>query len=152
MGWTIDDDVVPAGKCIILGVPHTSMWDFVVSYLYYKGVGGDARCMVKKELFFPPVGWILRALGAFPIDRGSSTKVMMSTIHEMERAETFHLAIAPEGTRKPVRAWKTGFHLGDQACRTRQGVQTDGRSSRRHEGYPGDIRTDASHSKTSRKI
>lgn len=111
MGWTIDDDVVPAGKCIILGVPHTSMWDFVVSYLYYKGVGGDARCMVKKELFFPPVGWILRALGAFPIDRGSSTKVMMSTIHEMEKAETFHLAIAPEGTRKPVRAWKTGFHL-----------------------------------------
>lgn len=111
LGWTIDDGVVPVDKCIILGVPHTSVWDFLISYLYYEGVGGNARCMVKKEMFFPPLGWLLRALGAFPIDRSSSTKVVMSTIHEMERSRSFHLAIAPEGTRKPVRVWKTGFHL-----------------------------------------
>lgn len=111
MGWTIDDEVVPADKCIILGVPHTSMWDFVVSYLYYEGVGGHARCMVKKEMFVPPLSWILKALGAFPIDRGSSSKVLVSTIREMGRTGTFHLAMAPEGTRKPVKVWKTGFHL-----------------------------------------
>ena len=111
MGWTIDSEVVPVDKCIILGAPHTSIWDFVVAYLYYEAVGGSARCMIKKELFFPPLGWIIRAMGGFPIDRKNSTEVVMSTIHEMEKASKFHLAIAPEGTRKPVKNWKTGFHL-----------------------------------------
>jgi len=111
MGWTIDSDVVPENKCIILGVPHTSIMDFVVSYLYYEAIGGEAKCMVKKEMFTPPLGWILKPLGAFPIDRRNSTEVMRSTIHEMEKSEKFHLAIAPEGTRKPIKAWKTGFHL-----------------------------------------
>lgn len=29
----------------------------------------------------------------------------------MESVDRFHLAIAPEGTRKPTRKWKTGYHL-----------------------------------------
>ena len=111
MGWTIDYELVPEDKCIILGVPHTSIWDFIVSYLYYEAIGGTAKCMIKKELFFPPLGWILRALGGFPIDRTNSTRVIISTIREMERCKSFHLAIAPEGTRKPTKSWKTGFHL-----------------------------------------
>ena len=39
MGWTIDEDSVKEDKCILLGVPHTSIWDFVVSYLYYRSRG-----------------------------------------------------------------------------------------------------------------
>ena len=36
MGWTIDNDtIIPEDKAIILGVPHTSGWDFVISYLFY---------------------------------------------------------------------------------------------------------------------
>ena len=31
-------------------------------------------------------------------------------IDEMEKDDTFILAIAPEGTRKPVKKWKTGYH------------------------------------------
>ena len=88
MGWTIDYELVPEDKCIILGVPHTSIWDFIVSYLYYEAIGGTAKCMIKKELFFPPLGWILRALGGFPIDRTNSTRVIISTIREMERCKS----------------------------------------------------------------
>ena len=111
MGWTGVDPPVPDEKCIILGVPHTSIWDFVVSYLYYTSVGGHVRCMIKKEFFFPPLGWLLRALGAVPVDRSHPTNLVRSLIHEMEGPGHFHLALAPEGTRKPVRNWKTGFHL-----------------------------------------
>ena len=28
----------------------------------------------------------------------------------MKRTPVIHLALAPEGTRKPVKRWKTGFH------------------------------------------
>ena len=67
--------------------------------------------MIKKEMFFPPLGWILRAMGAFPVDRANSSTLIRSLITEMNASETFHLAIAPEGTRKAVKHWKTGFHL-----------------------------------------
>ena len=67
--------------------------------------------MVKKEFFFPPLGWLLRALGAIPVDRSNSGTLIRSLIHEMNACETFHLALAPEGTRKPVRRWKNGYHL-----------------------------------------
>ena len=111
LGWTAMEPPVPEKKAVILGVPHTAISDFVISYLYYTSVGGRARIMIKKEFFFPPLGWLLKALGAIPVDRSSPTRMLLSVMREMERSETFHLALAPEGTRKPVRNWKTGYHL-----------------------------------------
>lgn len=111
LGWKAMEPPVPEEKCIILGVPHTSILDFVISYLYYESVGGDARCMVKKQMFFPPLGWLLRAMGGVPVDRSNATALLHSVIREMNGGGHFHLAIAPEGSRKPVRHWKTGFHL-----------------------------------------
>lgn len=116
MGWTAVEPPVPEDKCIILGVPHTSMWDFVVSYLYYTSVGGKAYVMIAKEFFWWPLGAILRALGAIPVDRKSPTSLMVSLIHEVNKAKKIHLAIAPEGTRKAVRKWKTGFHTIAKEC------------------------------------
>ena len=111
MGWTIDDqNVVPEDKCIILGVPHTSAWDFVISLLFYTSIGGSAKVMVKKEFFFWPIGGLLRKIGGLPVDRKNATRLVLSTIHEMKEAKVCHLAIAPEGTRKPIKRWKTGFH------------------------------------------
>ena len=111
LGWTAVEPPVEEDRCIILGVPHTSIWDFLISYLYYNSIGGVAKCMVKKEMFFPPLGWILKAMGGIPVDRTSPTKLVRSIIREMEKGCKVHLAIAPEGTRKPIARWKTGFHL-----------------------------------------
>ena len=111
MGWTVDSGIVPEKKCILLGAPHTSIWDFVVAFLYYYSQGGNAKCMVKKEMFVPVLGGIIRAMGAIPVDRQNAAGLLKSVIQAMEAEETFHLAIAPEGTRKPVKRWKTGFHL-----------------------------------------
>ncbi len=110
-GWKGVGEVVPEKKCIILGAPHTSIWDFPISYLYYTSIGGKGRIMVKKEFFFWPMGPILRKLGAIPVDRKNPTALMVSIIHEMNKCDTFHLCLSPEGTRKPMKRWKTGFHL-----------------------------------------
>jgi len=48
-GWKATNGVVPDKKAIIIGVPHTSSWDFVYSYLYYTSLGGKANIMIKKE-------------------------------------------------------------------------------------------------------
>ena len=111
MGWESIGGPMKEKKAIVLGVPHTSVWDFLVSYLFYTQFGKVAHIMIKKEFFFWPLGPILRACGAVPVDRDSAASMVRSLIHEMDQADEFHLAIAPEGTRKAVKRWKTGFHL-----------------------------------------
>jgi 1-acyl-sn-glycerol-3-phosphate acyltransferase len=66
--------------------------------------------MVKGELFWGPLGWLLRKMGGIPVDRKRGSNVALSVIKEMKAQKTVHLALAPEGTRKPVKRWKTGFH------------------------------------------
>lgn len=103
MGWTTVGGPLPEKKGIILGVPHTSVWDFVVSYLFYTQFDRTAHVMIKKEFFFWPVGVFLRKVGCIPVDRRSAAAMVKSLIEEMEKVDTFHLAIAPEGTRKAVK-------------------------------------------------
>jgi len=111
MHWTIvEDELPPEPKHITLGAPHSSIWDFVVAWLYYKSLGGSPRVMIKQELFFWPLGALLRRLGAIPVDRKNPVRVTRQIIEAMDQSESFHLCIAPEGTRKPVKRWKTGFH------------------------------------------
>lgn len=111
LGWTTDGGPMKEDKAIVLGVPHTSAWDFVISYLFYAQFGRSAKVMVKKEFFIGPIGWLLRKMGGTPVDRSNATAMLKSLIAEMEKEKIFHLAIAPEGTRKPIKRWKTGFHL-----------------------------------------
>ena len=66
--------------------------------------------MVKGELFVGPLGWVLRKMGGIPVDRKRGSNVALSVIREMKAQKTVHLALAPEGTRQPVKRWKTGFH------------------------------------------
>lgn len=110
-GWTVDSAPTPDDKAIILAAPHTSLLDFPVCYLFYKSIGETPHALVKKELFFWPMGTLLRKMGAIPLDRSNATASMKRVIDEVRNAEgRFHLSIAPEGTRKPVKKWKTGYH------------------------------------------
>jgi 1-acyl-sn-glycerol-3-phosphate acyltransferase len=110
LGWRVVEPTVPEPKCIILGAPHTSAWDFVISYLYYSSVGGKAYVMVKKSFFWGPLGPIMKAMGALPVDRSHGASLVRQVIEEFREREVFHLAIAPEGTRRRTDKWKTGFH------------------------------------------
>ena len=98
-------------KAIVLGVPHTTIWDFLVSYLFYTQFGKVAHIMVKKSFFVWPLGPILKACGAVPTDLSSPATTVKSLIEVMEDVPEFHLALAPEGTRKLAKRWKSGYHL-----------------------------------------
>lgn len=110
-GWKAVNGVMPHKKAIIIGVPHTSAWDFIISYLYYTSVGGVANIVIKKEFFFWPLGFFLKKMGAIPIDRSKGVSVTKQIIEEMNKREVMHLAITPEGTRQANKHWKAGFHM-----------------------------------------
>jgi 1-acyl-sn-glycerol-3-phosphate acyltransferase len=114
-GWKAVNGVMPHKKAIIIGVPHTSGWDFVISYLYYTSVGGVVHTMIKKEFFFWPMGPILKKMGGIPIDRTKGATITKQIINEMNSRDTMHLAITPEGTRNLTKKWKAGFHVIAQA-------------------------------------
>ena len=110
LGWKAVGGVAPEPKCIIIGVPHTSAWDFVISYFFYTSIGGRARILIKKEFFFWPVGWFLKKMGGIPIDRSKGANVVRQTIQLFQVMDHIHLALTPEGTRERTKNWKAGFH------------------------------------------
>lgn len=110
-GWEILGTKVPENHCLILEAPHTSLWDFVVGFMYYRAVGGKLTIMAKKELFFFPLKYIMQAMGAFPIDRSSASRTIVSIVREMKtNPREIHMVMCPEGTRSKISKWKTGYH------------------------------------------
>ena len=109
-GWRSVGSLVTYPKCILIGAPHTSSLDFVISWIFYKSLGGKANILIKKEFFFWPVGFILKKMGGIPIDRSKGSNVVRQIIHQFNQRDYMHLAITPEGTRKKTRNWKGGFH------------------------------------------
>lgn len=111
LGWKAVGDVAPVDKCIIIGAPHTSAWDFVISWLFYTSLGGKANILIKKEFFFWPLGFFVKRMGGLPIDRSKGANVIRQTIQIIKERDQIHLALTPEGTRKRTKNWKAGFHI-----------------------------------------
>ena len=72
-------------------------------------MGIHANFIGKKALFNPLTGWLFRSLGGAPVIRKANEK-QVDAIARLFNEKEFRMAIAPEGTRKKVDAWKTGFY------------------------------------------
>jgi 1-acyl-sn-glycerol-3-phosphate acyltransferase len=97
-------------KAVVIMAPHTSIFDFVWGKIYFSAHGIKPTILVKKEVFFFPVGQILRRLGAMPVNRGKKTGITEMSIELFnEIDDKFFLVITPEGTRKATKYWKKGF-------------------------------------------
>ena len=115
-GWRITGEIPNLPKLVVIAAPHSSWWDGVWGLLLKLALGIDVRFMAKKELFFWPLGKLLQNLGGIPTDRSAAHGVVADTAAEFAKADRLWLAIAPEGTRKKVLKWKTGFwHIARDA-------------------------------------
>lgn len=110
-GWSSKGYLPERRRFIVISAPHTSMWDFVIGRLFYFEHNLRAMVMIKKELFFFPLGWFLKKIGAFPVDRNKRDSSTVDQIVEaFAREKDLILTITPEGTRKKVKHWKKGFY------------------------------------------
>jgi len=111
MGWRIEGNMDGnLKKCIIIVVPHTSWMDFVIGVLARGSIGLEMHFVAKKELFGFPFGSYFRWMGGAPLDRQKSENKVDAIACIFKERDIFRLAIAPEGTRKKVGKWKTGFY------------------------------------------
>ena len=109
-GWKVTGTLPHLPKFVIIVAPHTSNWDFAVGLAAKWSLALDLQWFGKDTLFRAPAGAILRALGGRPVRRAGPEGVV-SEMAAMVRAEPqFLLALAPEGTRKQVSHWRSGFY------------------------------------------
>ncbi|SFD40539.1 1-acyl-sn-glycerol-3-phosphate acyltransferase [Algibacter pectinivorans] len=97
-------------KAVIIAVPHTSWHDFYIGVLLRKVTGVKTNFVGKKELFVFPFGWFFRALGGAPLNRQTSENKVDTIAKLFTQYDEFRMTLAPEGTRKKVDKWRTGFY------------------------------------------
>jgi len=97
-------------KYVIIVAPHTSWTDFVLGLFLRSITGVKPYFMAKKGLFKKPFGWFFKSLGGIPINRVSSQNYVNYFVKEFNKRDTYIITLTPEGTRKKVDQWKTGFY------------------------------------------
>jgi len=111
MGWRLEGDY-PGHllKKIIIVAPHTSMLDFPIGIMVKFWLDIRVTFYAKEELFNGLVGWILRSLGGRPVDRSKNKNMVAQAVADFNANETYGMLITPEGTRKKVAKFKSGFY------------------------------------------
>ena len=112
LGWKVTgfSDFESVKKAVIIAVPHTSWHDFYIGVLLRSVIGLKANFVGKKELFAFPFGWLFRALGGAPVVRKTNENQVEAIARLFDEHEVFRMTMAPEGTRKKVEEWRTGFY------------------------------------------
>ena len=120
-GWQIRfDGILPAPRGVIIAYPHTSNWDFFIGLATIWALELPIRWAGKESLF---TGWfgefigpMLRRWGGRPVFRAQPTGMVEQLAQTMAAEPWFWLALSPEGTRRRLGHWRSGFyHLARRA-------------------------------------
>lgn len=109
IGWEIVGQLPDEKKLIIVGMPHTSNWDFIMAMASIQSIGLKVSYMMKKEAFFWPLGGFFKWMGGIPIDRASKNDITSQMVEYFEKNDNVWLGITPEGTRSKVNRYKKGY-------------------------------------------
>ena len=116
LGWRIEGARPSEPRYVLIAAPHTSNWDFPLMLLFAAAYEIKVTWMAKDSLFWPPLGWAMRAMGGMPITRHTRTGVVDSMVDAFSLHQNLVLVVPTEGTRARADYWKSGFyHIARQA-------------------------------------
>jgi 1-acyl-sn-glycerol-3-phosphate acyltransferase len=103
-------------KKVVIVAPHTSAYDFYIGILVKFWLNIQVKFYGKKELFRGLQGWLLRQIGGLPVDRSQNNNLVDTIVNDFNNRKTHSILLAPEGTRKYVEHFRSGFyHVADKA-------------------------------------
>ncbi len=109
-GWRVVGTLPDIAKVVMIAAPHSSNWDGLWGFGAKLALGLEVRVMGKDSLLrIPVLGYLLRKMGVMPVDRKATSGVIEQAASMIRDSERLWYVIAPEGTRKRVERWKTGF-------------------------------------------
>ena len=109
-GWSLEGARPNAPRYVLIAAPHTSNWDFPLMLLYAAAFDMKVSWMAKHSLFWPPMGWLMRALGGIPIVRHRNVNTVDAMVEAFKEKAELILLVPAEGTRARVEYWKSGFY------------------------------------------
>ena len=107
--WKIIGEVHNVSKLVIVLAPHTSWTDFWVALATKLSLGLRASWLIADTYTKWPVGNIIRWLGGIAVNRQVKNHLVSHAVHTFNEQDGLVLGILPEGTRKKVAKWKSGF-------------------------------------------
>jgi 1-acyl-sn-glycerol-3-phosphate acyltransferase len=109
-GWRVEGVLPDTTKCVAIVAPHTSNWDFSLGVALVFAIELRASWLGKHSIFKAPFRGFLRWLGGIPVNRQARHGVVDACVKLFETAPALLLGLSPEGTRKGVSKWRTGFY------------------------------------------
>jgi len=110
LGWNFVGDRPPERKVMLLGAPHTSNLDYFLTLALIHHWQLPLRYLVKDNIFKGPLALLLRSLGGIPVNRRKSNKLVDNMIAAIQEQDEIAMGVLPEGTRRYVEYWKSGFY------------------------------------------
>jgi|AntAceMinimDraft_11_1070367.scaffolds.fasta_scaffold00226_12 1-acyl-sn-glycerol-3-phosphate acyltransferase len=115
-GWQLIGARPNCDHYVLIAAPHTSNWDFPLMLIFAAAFDIKVTWMAKHSLFYPPMGWIMRALGGMPVVRYRNQNVVSAMVAAFDTVPHLVLMVPTEGTREKSEYWKSGFyHIARQA-------------------------------------
>lgn len=108
-GWRVVGTLPDIPKLVMIVAPHSSNWDGLWGMAAKIAMGLEVRVLGKAQLFWWPLSPLLTKLGVLPIDRSSPQGTVEQAIMLIKRSDRMWFTLTPEGTRKKVQKWKSGF-------------------------------------------
>jgi 1-acyl-sn-glycerol-3-phosphate acyltransferase len=110
-GWKLVGEIPKTlKKSLIIVAPHAHWFDFPLGLFARASLKTKVNFLGKAELFNGTFGFIFRWIGGTPVDRFSNNGMVESVVEIYNSKEVLHIALSPEGTRKPVSKLRTGFY------------------------------------------
>jgi 1-acyl-sn-glycerol-3-phosphate acyltransferase len=106
-GFRVEGEIPNTEKFVVLVAPHTTGWDFPICIMTLLGIGIRVSWLGVDWMFRYPM---MRKLGGIPVDRQARLGVVPQSIERFKNSRQYILGLSPEGSRKKVVPWKTGFY------------------------------------------
>lgn len=108
-GWRVVGTIPDLPRVVLIAAPHSSNWDGLWGFAAKLALGIRITVLGKHQLFWWPLSVLLLRLGVIPVDRAAPQGTVGQAAQMIVRSEQLWFALTPEGTRRRVERWKTGF-------------------------------------------
>ncbi len=105
--WRADGEIPDRERFVVVVAPHVTGWDFPIFLVTLVALGVRVSWLGVDWMFRYP---LMRKLGGIPVNRQAALGVVPQAIERYGSRRRHALVVSPEGSRKKVVPWKTGFY------------------------------------------
>jgi len=111
-GWSVAGSYPRQVKKFLITVaPHTSFHDVPIGIIFRNWYDVQINFIIKAEIGDHKIlGPFIKWLGGISVDRAKANNFVQAVADQYNKYDELYICITPEGTRKKVSTFKTGFY------------------------------------------